>query len=160
MIAPEDHYKVIYFEALDTVIAQIKNRFEQEGYQMYSKLEQLLQKKCCVDEVLDFYGDDFIRDDLLAQLDNFHANHSVDSSATIHDFVLVVQTMSRGEKALLEVVKLVCLILVLPSTNAVSERSFSAMRRTKNYLRTTMTQQSLIIHKFYTDKINWMCCWK
>ena len=53
------------------------------------------------------------------------------------------------------------LILVLPSTNAVSERSASALRRVKTYLRTTMSQLRLndlmmpsILHKDRTDQIN------
>ena len=36
---------------------------------------------------------------------------------------------------------LVKLILVTPATNALSERSYSASRRIKNYLRSTMTQK-------------------
>lgn len=164
VIMPEDYYKPIYFEAFDTVIARIKDRFDQEGYHKYSKLEKLLMKKCdeeSSDDVLDFYGDDFVKDDLLAQLDNFHANHSFDPGFSIHDVFLVFKNMSEGERALLkEVVKLARLILVLPATNAVSERSFSAMRRTKNYLRTTMSQQRfnslmlLHINKDYTDKLD------
>ena len=49
------------------------------------------------------------------------------------------------------------LALVLPSTNAVSERTFSAMRRLKTYLRTTMKQDRLNhllllhVHKDRTD---------
>ena len=35
------------------------------------------------------------------------------------------------------------LVIVMPSTNAASERSFSVMRRIKNYLRSTMTQARL-----------------
>ena len=35
------------------------------------------------------------------------------------------------------------LILVMPATNAASERSFSAMRRLKTYLRSTMHQSRL-----------------
>ena len=41
-VSPEDHYRAIYFEALDTVVAQITDRFEQDGYHMYMKLEKLL----------------------------------------------------------------------------------------------------------------------
>ena len=33
------------------------------------------------------------------------------------------------------------LILVMPATNASSERSFSALRRVKNYLRASMSQK-------------------
>ena len=36
---------------------------------------------------------------------------------------------------------LVKLVLVMPAINALSERSYSALRRIKNYLRSTMTQK-------------------
>ena len=69
-----------------------------------------------------------------------------------------VKGMSVGERAMLsEVVKLVRLLLVMPATNAVSERSFSAMRRIKTYPRSTMLQERLNaamiihIHKDLTD---------
>ena len=42
-----------------------------------------------------------------------------------------------------EVIKLLKIILVMPATNAISERSFSQLRRIKTYLRSTMTQQQL-----------------
>ncbi len=49
------------------------------------------------------------------------------------------------------------LILVMPATNASSERSFSALRRLKTYLQTTMKQDHLNylmllhVHKDKTD---------
>ena len=52
------------------------------------------------------------------------------------------------------------LTLVMQATNATSERSFSALRRVKTYLRTTMSQQRLNhlmllhVHKDRTDKLN------
>ena len=50
-------------------------------------------------------------------------------------------------------------VLLMPTTNAVSERSASAMRRIKTYLRSTMLQQRmnvmvLHIHKHLTDTVN------
>ena len=45
----------------------------------------------------------------------------------------------------------------MPATNSSSERSFSALRRVKSYLRSTMTQQRLNnlmilhVHKEQTD---------
>ena len=51
---------------------------------------------------------------------------------------------NRSQKMLLpEVTKLVKLLLVLPATNAVSERSFSAMNRIKMYLRSTTSGNRL-----------------
>jgi hypothetical protein len=52
------------------------------------------------------------------------------------------------------------LILVMPATNAVSEHSFSALRRVKTYLRSTMTEKRLNnvmilhVHKDYTDELS------
>lgn len=42
-----------------------------------------------------------------------------------------------------EVVRLVQLLLVLPASSATAERSFSALRRLKSYLRSTITQERL-----------------
>ena len=42
-----------------------------------------------------------------------------------------------------EIVKLMKLVLVMPATNASSERTFSAMHRVKSYLRATMSQERL-----------------
>ena len=54
------------------------------------------------------------------------------------------QHLQAAERELLSEVKTVLqLILVMPATNAASERSFSAMRRVKSYLRSTMTQERL-----------------
>lgn len=59
-----------------------------------------------------------------------------------------------------EIITLMQLILVLPATNATSERSFSAMRRVKNYLRSTMGQERLNhlmvlhVHKSETDSLD------
>ena len=59
-----------------------------------------------------------------------------------------------------EIVTLVIILLVIPAANATSERTFSALRRVKTYLRSTMTQtrmNNLIIlhvHKERTDALD------
>ena len=59
-----------------------------------------------------------------------------------------------------EIVTLVTILLVNPATNATSERTFSALRRVKTYLRSTMTQTSmnnlitLQVHKERTDALD------
>ena len=58
-----------------------------------------------------------------------------------------------------EVSKLLKLILFLPATNCESERAFSALKRLKIYLRSTMGQERLNhlmilhVHKSRTDKL-------
>ena len=67
----EDHFRRIYFEALDLVLQGIRERFDQPGYQIYCKLECLLLKAAQnVDHndelrfVLEHYSNDF-KSDLL-----------------------------------------------------------------------------------------------
>ena len=64
--------------------------------------------------------------------------------ASIHDIRECLQQFSGAERTLLnEAVTVMKLLLVLPATNASSERSFSALRRIKSYLRSTMGQERL-----------------
>ena len=75
--------------------------------------------------------------------------------ATVKDSIVSLE----GRSLLSEVVKVLSTILVMPATNATSERSFSAFRRIKTFLRTTMHQARLNhlmllhIHKDLTDKL-------
>ena len=80
---------------------------------------------------------------------------------TIFDIRDYFQSLSHAQRQLLDqVCRAVQLILVMPATNATSERSFSALRRVKGYLRSTMGQQRLNnlmvlhVHRDCTDSLN------
>ena len=71
----EDHYRRIYFEALDLAISSILERFDQPGYSTYQNLEELLLKAANgkdystnLQAVTEFYGDDFNVSELTTQL--------------------------------------------------------------------------------------------
>ena len=75
--------------------------------------------------------------------------------------VYIIHTLTTAQKSLLsQVCRVIKLVLVMPTTNATSERSFSALCRVKSYLRNTMSQQRLNnlmllqVHKGITDAIN------
>jgi hypothetical protein len=59
-----------------------------------------------------------------------------------------------------EVETLVKILMTMPATNASSERTFSALRRIKTYLRNTMSQarqnslMTLHVHKDRTDALD------
>lgn len=168
----EDYFRRIYLEAVDTIVNCIRDRFDQEGYKIYSKLQQLLLKTCNqqhVDEellkfVCDFYGEDLRKGELRVQLETLGETMEAtakQSEWTLPEVVDHMRGLSFGNRELLsQVCTLVKLILVMPATNAVSERSFSAMKRVKSYLRSTMTQQRLNhlmilhVHKDYADRLN------
>ena len=158
-LSPESHYRTIYYETIDTVIACISGRFKQEGYHRTNVSERWTERRR--DKVLKFYSSDFQKATLLPQLHLFHSSYPADKRTCIYDIVSLVKDMSVGEKVLMDqVIKLVCLVLVMPATNAISERSFSAMRRMKTYLRSTMSQgrlnavMVLNVHKNRTDNLD------
>ena len=61
-----------------------------------------------------------------------------------------------------EVMRLIKIFYIIPVTTATAERSFSALRRLKTYLRSTMSQERLNhtmllhVHKDRTDQIDIM----
>jgi hypothetical protein len=167
----EAHYRQAYFEVIDSAINTIESRFEQPGFCVYNNLESLLLKSANGEDfseelkaVTKFYGDDFDPHVLELQLGLFRKHVlTIDGSRVegIQNIIRFLKDFSISELSLLgEVTKLARLILVLPATNAISERSFSAMRRIKTYLRSTMTQSRLNsvmllhVHKDKTDQLS------
>ena len=150
---PKDEYRRIYFEAVDLAVSSITSRFDQKG-KIFSSIEQLLLKACSgksVDEdltaVCDFFYDDFDKEELASELltlQTLYASVIQSEEPSIDSLKRALLSLSSTQRALLGMVSRVFqLLLVLPATNATSERSFSALRRIKSYLRTTMTQSRL-----------------
>ena len=165
----EGYYRQAYFEVLDVICSTIEDRFRQLGYQLYSNLEQLLLKAVCkenysseFDFVTKFYGPDLNVHALEMQLQIFATNFIMEGKKTsIKDILKYLRNISSAQRALLSEICIIAkLILVMPATNAVSERSFSALRRVKTYLRSTMKQTRsnhlmiLHVHKDITDSLN------
>jgi hypothetical protein len=167
---PEDYYRQIYYEAIDFLMGTIRERFDQPDYKMYVNCEQLLLKaakgedyKSEFDKVTQFYGSDFNPSSLQCHLDTFSSNFPtkmLPKNLALCDIVSYLGSLSHGQQMIIgEVMSLTKLILVMPATNATSERSFSSLRRIKTYLRSTMTQQRLNhlmllhVHKEKTDSL-------
>ena len=67
----------------------------------------------------------------------------------LSEMIALFQELDTIKRMLVaEVIKLVKLILVVPATNAVSERSFSFLTRIETYLRSATT------NKLLTDRLN------
>ena len=138
----KSYYRQHYFEAIDLAINCIQGRFKQLGYQIYCNLEQLLlnafQGPDYVSEsehTCSFYRDDFDLDVLHSQLQIFNNECQCQQKetgipfTTVFDIKTFFCTLTESQKLLLsEVCKVVKLILIMPASNATSERSFSALR--------------------------------
>ena len=117
---PADDYRVKFFEALYLVINCIEDRFNQKDYHIYAICDKIqLQLLPSV------------------MTDNININ-------SFKEIRNQVKLLSSAKKALIsDFIKLLKLLVVIPATNAVSERSFSAMRRLYTYTRTNMSQSRL-----------------
>ena len=170
----QDYYRHLYFQAIDTVITCIKERFNQVGYEIYyRKLEKLLlsavngEPYCPNLRFLCRYNEGDIDEFHLEAQPSLFATHlfrevnSHNSHFSIGDILKYFKGLTTAQKKLMsQVVLVVKLLLPAHYTNAVSERSCSALRRVKTYLRSTMGQSRLNhcmilnIHKDQVDKMN------
>lgn len=169
----EDCYRQKYYEALDLVTACIRDRFDQPGYKVYRNTHDLLQKAVNSEFqdyaeqfnfVVDFHRGDLEGGALRTQLETLRTcfeSQNTSSPVSLHDVLKYLRGLSPAMRTMFsEVVTLAKLIQVMPATNATSERSFSALRRVKCYLRTTMTQNRLNslmllhVHKDRTDALD------
>ncbi len=165
--SPENMYRRLYFEALDLLIQSINTRFDQPGYQVYCSLQNLLINTVNkrdysknLEDVIKIYGDDFDLHNLKAQLQILSSTVPAEIK-TIFEILHFIKDLPASKKEFLnQIIILAKLILVMLATNSSSERSFSAMRRIKTYLRSTMLQERLNslmvihVHKELTDNLN------
>ena len=168
---PKEHFKKIYHDSFEKLVKFIEERFTQVGFETYKHLENLIlnvaQSKDFSEDfefVTQFYESDFDKSRLKSELEMFQAAFSSQSMLQEPTFKDILEYFTSENPDLLillsEVRKLMKLILVMPATNATSERSFSALRRVKSYLRTQMGQERLNnsmvlhVHKDFTEKID------
>ena len=91
--------------------------------------------------VLDRYGDDLVESSLKVQLESFTTAFipaaEKPTFTAVKTFIISLSPAQRG--AMSEVCTVLKLIMVISATNAVSERSASALCRVKMYLQSTMS---------------------
>ncbi|XP_073257992.1 zinc finger MYM-type protein 1-like [Porites lutea] len=168
----KDHYKQIYFEAIDFATTAITARFDQKDFKVYMNLQELLLKATAkqpydaeLAEVLKVYSEDlnpYQLEGQLVLLPQVAASNAFDTSRfNVDDLISFFQSIDEPHKLLLsEICMLGKLLLVMPATNAASERSFSALKRVKTYLRATTGDarlnhlMTLHVHRDRTDSID------
>ena len=163
---PKILFRQHYFEALDLIINCIRSRFEQPGYNTYKNLQELLFqaiKRHDFEPELQyiswFYGDDINKANLKCQLQTFALDYPIkNTQPNVFEIREYMISLSPAKKQLIaEVCTIMKLILVMSATNATSECSFSALKRVKTHLRSTMSQDRLNhlmilhVHKELTD---------
>ena len=111
-----------------------------------------------LDVVMDTFCDDLNREELEAQLITlkFYPDEPIIDAKELVKFL---QGLIAGQRRHMpQVVILAKLLLVIPATNAVSERCFSTLKRVETYLRAATKEARLNhlmilhVHKDRTDK--------
>ena len=101
--------------------------------------------------------DDFDYDMLEAQLIILRSLFKTSVPTTVSDVTSVLRSTEGAALMLSEVVRFVELCLVLPATSASAERSFSALRRLKTYIRSTVGQprlNHLLLLRCHQDRLD------
>ena len=138
----EEHYRKIYYAMLDTAIMQLDERWKlspASGITVYSQLENTLMNAEISDCISTYPELD--SKSLLLQLQMFHQHRQI---KTLSEAQNALTSMSSDMRRLFaQVEQLVRLLLVCPVSSCEAERSFSALRRLKTWLRNSMGQVRL-----------------
>ena len=105
---PQEHYRRIYFEAIDLMVNAIDNRFNQASFDVYAKMESLLVKCLnCQDYSTELhfletnYGEDVDVTTLNVQLEIFNVLMK-DGEFTCFDHILAkIKQLSEAEKCMI-----------------------------------------------------------
>jgi len=137
----QDYYRPQFFTLIDTAVQQLRERFGNSvGLTKFRSIEHILLTGNVDKEVLSPYTELDVND-LKLQLQLFRRKRPTNSVDEVACALRAMLPETRGEYS--EVEKLVRILIVCPASSAEAERSFSALRRLKTWLRSTMTQTRL-----------------
>lgn len=147
---PYDHYKPIYYEALDSIVNAIKDRFDQPTFKLFAQVEQLFLKAVAKQDVTDelkvletHFKGDYDAESLTAELQLLPTIFEFEP-INLEEVVKVLKSLSREKRMLIRnCVTIIRIILTAGATSATPERSFSMLRRIKTWLRSRMGQKRL-----------------
>lgn len=157
---PEDYFRKIYYEIFDQVICSLKSRFDTKSAKFYKTLEKfILGEAVDLTKIIKFYKGDF---------DEFRLNSDKDMALcmmkrkeknprSLKDVVEFLRENEWCMELVPEYVRFIRLLVTIPGSSCSNERSFSVLRRVKNYVRSTMHQKRLnhvaILHA-YPDAVD------
>jgi hAT family C-terminal dimerisation region len=150
---------LIFFVILDNAMEQLRQRFDKsaQGLHRYLGLEQVLLTGKTDSKLVSQYPELDV-DALDVQLKMFRSQFTC---KTLKQAQVNLQAMCPEVRSLFsQIEQLVRLLLVCPASSCTAERSFSALRRLKTWLRNNMTQKRLNhvsvchVHQAHLDSID------
>ena len=167
---PKELYRSIYFETYDSIAATITERFDQEDFNIYQDIQEVFLKAIKgipyndeLERICQVYKEDISYGDLCLELPMFVRVIPIEEREiyNVAKLFKFLKGMSRDMKLVLSGVTILAkLMLVMPATNAESERIFSALKRIKTYMRSTTSDDRLNhimamhVHKERLDNVD------
>ena len=155
---PRDAYRIVYYETLDRLVASIGSRYAQGDHQLLVQAERALLTGDAADVACAAASFGLGPERTCLHVQMFHdickqRDIKLDS---LPEVISALQDDNiRG--LLPDCVALVKLLLTAPATSCTAERSFSVLRRLKNWLRSTISQERLsqaAILASYPEKVD------
>ena len=172
---PKFYFRKHYFEVLDIISGELKHRFQQErGMPVAAALEKTLLDAAqnCFDALpseIEMYNKDIDKQRLAIQLkmlpdlvrtyNERNPVTAIKKVTTLRTLCEIMNDVTSSKTMFSEVLTLLHIVLTIPVTSATAERAFSALRRLKTFLRSSMSQvrlnhvMLLHIYKERTDKL-------
>lgn len=150
--------KQLFLPVIDTLVGELKRRFASPQSMSLSKsvCAALLLEGGGVDYLLNSYADtvkispELAKTEMqIAKQSILHSTGNTTSTTPSSQYIVNTESLQRLSAASSELrsypnlFKLLQLAVTLPVSSATCERSFSAIRRVNNYLRSTMGQERL-----------------
>ena len=155
----EEHFRAIFFIILDNSMEQMRQRFDKsaQGICRYLCLEQALLLGKAEYELVSCYTQSLKRMPWMCNWKCFTASLLI---KLWNRHKLVYRLCPEVRSLFSQTEQLVRLLLVCPASSCTAERSFSALRRLKTWLRNNMTQKRLNhvavchVHQDFLDSID------
>lgn len=176
---PASYFQKKYYETLNLLISELKRRFEQKrGLPIVALIEKVLLSAAngqlassdALSDELKVYENDINLPRLSIQLqmlpDLIRTRNRMGTTAipikevtNLRTLCDIINELSISKEMFLEVIRFLKIFYTLPVTTSTTECTFSALRRLKTFLRSTMSQERLnstmmlFVHKERTDEI-------
>ena len=135
----KDLNRVQFFQAIESAVMDLHERFHSSDLDQYNLLASALTTGNVNPSIIDEYPE--LSSRLPQELRFFQTKFR---GSTIEDFRLIIKNMVPEVRAMFpQVERLLRLCLTSQASSCSAERSFSALRRLKSWLRSTMTQKRL-----------------
>ena len=131
----------LYYPVIDRLVGEMRRRFSTEAGGVLTGVSALSPKhasfldKKCLQPMAQFYG--VTEENLTAELHQIQRllERKKAQGHVVNDTLEFLALMRPYRDAFVDLYRLMCISLTLPVTSASCERSFSCLRRIKNYLR-------------------------